>query len=95
MLRQIIQIGLPLILPFVIYGIWLKFARAKAIREGHDIVPPWSNGPWLLLFGAGVALTAAILIFTALGTGAPPDSIYHAPSLRDGVVEPGYFEPKK
>ncbi|HBU98597.1 hypothetical protein [Thalassospira lucentensis] len=96
MLRQIIQIGLPLILPFVIYGIWLKFARAKAIREGHDIVPPWSKGPWLLLFGAGVALTAAILIYTALGTGASPDSVYHAPSLGDGgVVEPGYFEPKK
>ena len=48
-----------------------------------------------MLFGLGVLLTAAILIFTALGTGAPPDSIYHAPVLRDGVVEPGYFEPKE
>ena len=95
MLRQIIQIGLPLILPFVIYGLWLKWARMKAIREGHDIVPPWNKGPWLWLFAAGVALTAGILIFTALETGAPPDSIYHAPALRDGVVQPGYFEPKE
>ena len=95
MLRQIIQITLPIILPFVVYGLWLKWARAKAIREGHEIIPPWNEGPWLLLLGIGVALAAAILIVTALGTGASPDSIYHAPVLKDGVVQPGYFEPKE
>ncbi|AJD50537.1 hypothetical protein ABIE64_003263 [Thalassospira sp. MBR-102] len=95
MLRQIIQIAIPVILPFLVYGLWLKWARAKAIREGHDVIPPWDKGPWLLLLGIGVALAAAILIVTALGTGASPDSIYHPPVLKDGVVQPGFFEPKE
>jgi hypothetical protein len=94
MLRELFQIGVPLILPFLVYGLWLKWARARAIREGRDIIPPWDRGPWLLLLFIGVLLTAAILIYTALGTGASPDSIYHAPELKDGVVKPGYFEPK-
>ncbi|WP_339777953.1 DUF6111 family protein [uncultured Thalassospira sp.] len=95
MLREIIQIALPIILPFVIYAIWLKYARTKAIREGHDVVPPWDQGPWLLLFLIGVLLAGSILVFTALTSGASPDSIYHAPELKDGVISPGYFEPKK
>ncbi|RCK52198.1 hypothetical protein TH25_06585 [Thalassospira profundimaris] len=94
MLREIIQIGLPIILPFVVYLTWLKYARAKAIREGHDVVPPWDRGPWLLLFFIGILLAGSILVFTALTSGESPDSVYHAPELKDGVITPGYFEPK-
>ncbi|MDP2696585.1 hypothetical protein [Thalassospira sp.] len=95
MLQKVIQIGLPLILPFVLYGLWLKWARYKAIRDGHDIIPPWNQGPWLLLFAAGVALTGVLLVYTAVFTGSSPDTIYHPPQMVDGVIQPGYFEPKE
>lgn len=94
MLRQIIEILIPVILPCLVYALWLKFARMRALREGHEVVPPWDKGPWVLLIGIGVGLAAVILLVTALETGAPPSSIYHAPVMRNGKVEPGYFEEK-
>lgn len=83
---------LPLVLPFVIYGVWLLLARRKARTAGGEEAPEWRDAPWTWLFVAGAALVAVGLVGLALTGGAPPGGEYVPPKYIDGEVVPGRLE---
>ena len=82
MARMLLQYLLPLLLPFVVYFVYVALTRGSE--------PDWLEGvPWPHLAGAGVLLMALSLITWSLMTGAPTDEIYLPPRFEDGRVVPG------
>ena len=96
MIRILLTYVVPLIVPAVIYFLWLRFRGGARERE-H----PW---PWLIGAGspfmrahglaicAGILLTAIVLAGFALLSGTP-DGIYEPAHLEDGKLVPGRFRP--
>jgi hypothetical protein len=82
MLRILLQYLLPLLLPFLVYIVWVALTRGRS--------PGWLRGaPWPHLAGAGVALMAASLLAWNLLSGAPPEAVYIPPHVEDGEIVPG------
>lgn len=82
MIRILFTYILPLLVPTVIYFLWLRFSSGTQERE-H----PW---PWLI--GAGVLLAAIVLAGLAL-LGGTPDGVYEPAHLEDGKLVPGQIHP--
>ena len=81
MLRILLQYLLPLLLPFLLYLVYIALARGYA--------PGWlDTAPWPYLAAAGLVLMAASLLTWSLMSGAPTDQIYIPPRLEDGKVVP-------
>ncbi len=92
MSRAFLQIVLPLVLPTVLYLIWVIFIR-KPGPDGDGDVPHWlRHGPWLWLIAAGIALMAIVLAVAAWLTGGDPGGTYVPPRLENGRVVPGRIE---
>ena len=89
MLRVLLTVVLPLLLPTAIYVAWITFAARSANRE------PVRLGAlplvWLAL--AGVALLALVLITVNVHFGEPADGRYVPPRYEDGRVIPPRIEP--
>lgn len=75
----------PLLMPTVVYLLWLRFAPANGGGE--------RGVPWLWLAGAGVVLAAIVLAGLAL-SGGSPDGIYVPPHVENGKIIPGQVLPK-
>jgi len=80
MIRILLTYIVPLLLPAVLYFIWLRLAPVTQPREV----------PWSWLAGAGVLLVAIVLAGLAL-LGGTPDGVYEPAHLEDGKVVPGRF----
>ena len=63
MMRIFLAYIVPLLLPTVVYLLWLRFAPANGGGE--------RGVPWLWLAGAGVVLAAIVLAGLALSGGSP------------------------
>ena len=90
--RILLHYVLPLATPFVVYWIWLTWARRRALLAEQENLPQWREAPitWLLI--ASVALVAAsFVIFGSLGN-SPPEVIYHPPEVVDGEIVPSWVE---
>jgi hypothetical protein len=85
-MRQFFQIVVPLLLPTLLYFLYLKLARRRA---GGGNAPP--EVPWAWLGIAGAALVAVTLGAAALIGGAPPGSHYEPAKVIDGKIVPGQF----
>lgn len=111
MARIFISYILPLVLPSVLYFMWIQWVRrqinanrAKAKAEGHPEGIPGDHTrpedfdikmPWFRLIIAGVALTVVGLVLSVfIVPQNPPDSVYHAPYEKNGVIIEGEFTPK-
>lgn len=88
MVRILLLYVLPILLPTAVYLLWVRFARGKAPA-------PAKGGPWLGLAAAGVGLMLVMLLGLTLRDGAPPDSVYVPPTVRDGRIVPGHMEPRR
>ena len=84
MIRIILQIVIPLLLPTVAYILWARYARG---RRAEDL----RRGPWLWLIGAGVALVGASAALWVALEDQPPGSEYVPPRFEDGKLIPGHF----
>lgn len=93
MLRVFFEYLLPLVLPTAIYLLWLRQERKRATAAG-TAAPRWQEGPWFWLALAGIALSVAVFVVTAVFWGHGPGSSYTPPELKDGQVVPGQFEDK-
>ena len=92
MFRGILYYVIPLLFPTLVYVLWMLYARYR-MRMVHDgEMPEWERTPWLLLLGAGVALTAIVLFTVAFVTGGTPGQEYSPAQLRDGRIMPGRIE---
>ncbi len=94
MTRILLQIALPLALPFLAYAMWLAVERRRAEKLGRGEVPGWSEAPVVWLGAAGLTLAAiATAGFVLLQDGEKTGGVYVPPHLENGRVVPGHLDP--
>ncbi len=94
MLRALLQLALPLVLPTVFYLLWVAFVRRRARITGSSDIPLVSEGPWVWLISGGLILVIAGLIaFALLDTSFPAGEIL-PPRFEDGVLLPAEPAPR-
>src|SRR5215211_2711013 len=98
MLRVLLTIVLPLLLPTAIYVAWLVAkqwsagAAAEGSARGEGV--PWTALPWVWLAVAGVVLLVLVLAIVTVHFGEPETGTYVPPRYEDGRVVPSHIEPK-
>ncbi|MEO0617653.1 MAG: DUF6111 family protein [Pseudomonadota bacterium] len=99
MIRVFITSALLFLLPFVLFAIYATvtdFLADAKDRDGSGAVKEsaWSKIPLGWLTAISTVLVVGTLIFLAL-TGpevGKPGGTYYPPTVKDGVVQPGYVE---
>ncbi|MFI4949288.1 MAG: DUF6111 family protein [Alphaproteobacteria bacterium] len=89
--RELLTLFLPLVLPTVLYLVWL---RAVRWTQSSGTVP-WRALPWVWLGLTGVALTALVLFVVTVHFGTNVQGVYVAPHVENGQIVPGHIEPAK
>jgi len=87
MLRIVLINLLLFMLPFLLYALYAWFMRGEASAGGVLDDAPIA---WLLIAGAVIVL-GAIGYFISF-EGMPAKGTYHAPTVKDGKVVPGYVD---
>ena len=89
MLRKLLLVVLPLVLPFLIYGLYVVIARYRARMAGAGApVPSWQDAPWGWIAGFGVLLMLVGLITMRVTTGIEPGRTIEPQRVIDGEVQP-------
>jgi hypothetical protein len=86
MLRFLLSVLLPLLLPTALWFAWVYAARRAALRGMR-----WSEAPWGWLAGTGVVLAAAFLYLVQVHYGEQGGR-YVPSQYIDGKLVPGRFE---
>jgi hypothetical protein len=90
MIRVVLTILLPLLLPTALYVLWLvTLGRAELAAP----VAPWQRLPWTWLAVAGVGLVAVILAAAGVGIGRREEGAYVPPRIEGDRIIPGHVEP--
>ena len=90
MLRVFLTIVLPLLLPTVLYLLWVgTFGAEPGIRAVG-----WRAVPWIWLAGAGAVLLAVVLFVVTVHFGSPQEGVYIPPRWQGGRIIPGHVESK-
>jgi Family of unknown function (DUF6111) len=89
MLRVLLTVVLPLLLPTAIYVAWIAFVSRSAGRGRVQLGP--RSLVWLAL--AGVVLLAAVLVTVSVHFGEPVRGRYVPPRYENGQVVPPHIEP--
>ena len=94
MSRILLHYVLPLILPLLLYCIWLGIHRRRRQAAGAPLPEGWGlrDAPWTWLFISGIALLGASLVSLALLGSSPPESKYVPLSIVDGEIVPSRTE---
>jgi hypothetical protein len=88
MLRKLLLVALPLVLPFIAYAFYTAFARRRAQTAGEAPEPRWQQAQWTWIALAGVLLMAASLVTFGLSSGVEPGTQVEPPRLVDGDIVP-------
>lgn len=90
MSRVLLLVVLPMLVPFIVYGLYVWFARRgqRATATGQDGPPEREAVPWSWMLGIGVCLAGAALLFFWQGSGVPPGTKLLPPAVVDGEVVP-------
>jgi uncharacterized BrkB/YihY/UPF0761 family membrane protein len=88
MLRELLTIVIPLLLPTVVYLFWI-WAIGRDRRSRH-----WAAMPWLWLAGAGTMLLAVVLFVITVHFGTSQPGVYVPPRYEGGRLMPSHIEPK-
>jgi hypothetical protein len=89
MLREVLTLVVPLLLPTLLYLAWLKAAR----RSEADSAAAWRRMPWVWLAASGVALAALVLFVVTVHFGTATPGTYVPPHAENGRIVPGHIEP--
>ena len=89
MLRVLLTIVLPLLLPTALYLLWVT-----TLRPARNDAIFWRALPWIWLAGAGVALLAVVLFVVTVHFGTPQEGNYVPPRWENGHIVPGHKERK-
>jgi hypothetical protein len=93
MTRIFLTYILPLVLPSLIYVLWIWNARRTHDPDSEDDLPGLRRGPLFWSLVSGFLLMIAGLITIALLSGDPPDSgTYQSPRLEDGKILPPSYK---
>ena len=90
MLRVFLTIVLPLLLPTVLYLLWIGILGSS--QEGGAI--PWTAVPWIWLAGTGAVLLAIVLLVVTVHFGSPQDGVYVPPRWEGDRIVPSHIEPR-
>jgi hypothetical protein len=90
MLRVLLTIVLPLLLPTAVYLGWLYVAHWSQ----RDAAVRWAALPWLWLAGTGVLLLAVVLFVVTVHFGTSEPGTYVPPRWENGRIVPGHLEPR-
>ena len=93
MLRKLLTVVLPLMLPTLIYMAYAMFGRRKTAALEGAPASWWTGAPWTWLVTGGVVLAAAVLVTVALTGGFDTSGTYHPARLIDGRVIEGETTP--
>jgi len=91
MIRIVLEIIIPLLLPLFLYLLWMWVLRHRAGARGDEAPGIDSTGLfWSLV--TGIALVVAGLIWLALSRGYDPDAgTYQPPRYENGkIIPPGF-----
>ena len=88
-MRKFLTIVLPLILPFLIYALYLTMARRRARLAGEGDLPRWQNAPWTWIIAAGVLLMMASLIAFRELSSVPAGTVLEPPRLEESQRQTG------
>ena len=89
MLREIATLVVPLLLPTVLYLLWLRAMRWAAAGGRTS----WARLPWVWLAASGVALAAIVLFVVTVHFGTATPGTYVPPHVENGRIVPGHIEP--
>ena len=89
MLRVLLTVVLPLLLPTAIYAAWIVFVSRSASRARVQLGA--RSLVWLAL--AGVALLAVVLVTVSVHFGEPVRGRYVPPRYENGEIVPPHIEP--
>ncbi|HZK89822.1 MAG TPA: DUF6111 family protein [Stellaceae bacterium] len=89
MLREFLTLVVPLVLPTVLYLVWLR-----AVRWSEAAGAVWWRGmPWVSLAAIGVVLTALVLFVVTVHFGIATPGTYVPPRVENGHIVPGHIVP--
>jgi hypothetical protein len=91
MLRVLLTIVLPLLLPTAIYAAWVVMLQWSARGEPLR----WTTLPWIWLSIAGVLLLGVVLAVVTVHFGESDGGTYVPPRYEDGRVVPSHIEPRR
>lgn len=91
MLRVVLTIVLPLLLPTAIYVAWLLTVQWSSPGE----TVRWATLPWIWLGVAGVLLLGTVLVVVTVHFGEPETGRYVPPRYEGGRVVPSHIEPTR
>lgn len=94
MARILFQLVFPILLPTLLYALWLAAERRRVEAAGTGEKPAWNDAPWFWLAALGVFFAGVIAVALALLGGGDMEGTYIPPSLRDGEVVPGRVQPR-
>lgn len=92
MIRKFITIIIPLLLPFILYFLYVIISQ-KPKKNGKgtvNFIKEHHHFPLLLMLG--VILMIISLVFFGLSTGSDPQSQYTPPYYEDGKIIEGRFD---
>jgi hypothetical protein len=89
MIRVIITIVVPLLLPTALYLLWVTSLGAPHDRGAVA----WRSVPWVWLAGAGAVFLAIALFIITVGFGTSQVGVYVAPRYVNGHIVQGHFAP--
>jgi hypothetical protein len=95
MARVLVQIVLPLLLPFAIYAGWVAVRQHQLARLGRGEGPSWADAPWIWLLALGALLALAASFGLSQHGGAAPGVYVPARLGPDGQMIPGRIEPRQ
>jgi hypothetical protein len=93
MARILVQIVFPILLPALLYALWLAAERRRLETAGGGQRPGWAEAPWFWLLALGVFFAGIIAVAVALFGGESIEGVYVPPQIKDGRVVPGHVEP--
>ena len=91
MLRVLLTIVLPLLVPTALYLGWLYVAQ----WSGRDGAVGGAALPWLWLAGAGLLLLVLVLYLVTVHFGTPLTGTYVPPRWENGRIIPSHIDPGK
>ncbi|MGH6946922.1 MAG: DUF6111 family protein [Kiloniellales bacterium] len=86
MLRILLTVVLPVLLPLAAFALYLLYARRRASAEGEP-PPGWAAAPWPWLGLVGLALVVVALLLVQNGSVEPGVELV-PPHVEDGRVVP-------
>lgn len=94
MARILFQLVFPILLPTLLYALWLAAERRRVEAAGTGAKPRWSEAPWLWLGALGVFFAGIIALAIALTGGGDMQGTYVPPAVKDGEIVPGFIRPR-